>query len=876
VERGWLSVEAFGHALAKANALTNDDCWLHAGLSEQQLLTLREAAETHERSPTSTPSGPPAELSLDSTRTASPNWVGETGTLDLDQADAANRYQIQDELGAGGSGRVFRAFDRVLGRTVAMKILRTRDGGRVSRFLREARATGRLEHPNIIPIYDVGVMPAGDAYYTMKLLRRHSLNHVLGQLAVQDEDTRREYPLSRLLLVFLPICQAVAYAHSMGIVHRDLKPHNIMLGEYGEVLVTDWGLARFLGEAAELIVNDQGERVTLGTPAYMPPEQATGRLEEVDELSDVYGLGAILYEILTLCPPFDGADSRAVLDAVARGQLVAPRRRALGRAIPAGLEAICLRAMAFQRDARYPSAMDLHDEVQRYLDGMQSHEAKRKAFLAQASARDYQRTLAEIEALDDEVDALHREIPSWAGLDVKRELWRTEDALARAWAQAGQYYNDAIRGFTQALGLDPKADEARAALAELYWSRFEIAEKRGETLDLIHYDALVRQFDREGRYAQRLEGHGTLVLQTQPESASLKLFRLCERDRTLRPLDSGIEGQAPLGVSSIEMGSYLVELRAEGFEPTLYPISIGRCKTWTALVQMLPSGTLPPGFVYVPAGPFLHGGDPEAPGGVPGELIEWPSFLIAREPVSIGEYIDFIDALQQHDPALAKARAPQTREGDGMIVELRDGRWHPKEILIEGEARKRYPVGGGHELRLPVMCISAEDALAYCHWRGMRDGLAYRLPHVMEWEKAARGVDGRAFPWGNHFDPTFCKMRFSRPELPQPEPIAMFSTDVSVYGVQDMAGGVQEICRDQSWLNNSGKPSELVGMLPGEHLPEQCRVCGGAWNRSEESSRAAAHLVTLSAGRSVSTGFRLALELVDGKPKPFAHRSHTS
>jgi tRNA A-37 threonylcarbamoyl transferase component Bud32 len=283
-------------------------------------------------------------------------------------APAPPRYEPRGTLGRGGMGTVARALDRELGREVALKSL-LRDTPTVrERFLREARITGLLEHPGIVPIYDLARDAAGRPFYTMRIVHGRTLAALLA-------DVRAGAPhptLDECVEIFLRACDAVAFAHSRRVVHRDLKPENVMVGDFGQVLVVDWGLARQLGgedTAGESPVAAGGrdtrtlDGTVLGTPSYMPPEQAEGRLADVDERSDVYSLGAILYEICALAPPFGGDSTGAVLAAVCTAPLVPPRERAPGRAIPPALEAVVLAAMARDPAARPASVVELQRAV---------------------------------------------------------------------------------------------------------------------------------------------------------------------------------------------------------------------------------------------------------------------------------------------------------------------------------------------------------------------------------------------------------------------------------------------------------------------------------------------------------------------------------
>ncbi len=296
------------------------------------------------------------------------------------------RYIVEAEIGRGGMGVVYRAFDRDLRRRVAMKVLSGalgRDRDLVERFAEEAQATAQLQHPGIVPVHDIGVDDRDRLYFTMKLVRGRTLARIVEQALAGDAPTVAEFTLFRRLQIFADVARTIAYAHARGVVHRDLKPQNVMVGAFGEVLVLDWGLAKVLGtaggerpragaEPASGIATAGARAETqagalVGTPAYMAPEQAQGELRRVGPLADVYALGATLYHVLAGRPPFDGASSAEV---VARVLTVdSPRPRAIDRTVPREVEAICLRAMAKAPGDRYPSAQTLADDVQAFLEG---------------------------------------------------------------------------------------------------------------------------------------------------------------------------------------------------------------------------------------------------------------------------------------------------------------------------------------------------------------------------------------------------------------------------------------------------------------------------------------------------------------------------
>jgi WD40 repeat protein len=292
------------------------------------------------------------------------------------------RYALIRQHGSGGGGRVWVAWDHDLEREVALKELLPEWAERpelCQRFLDEARITGQLDHPGIVPVHDLA-RPDGDQppYYTMRLIKGRSLDEAL-EAYHQRQLSGQALPLERatLLQAFIQVCQAVAYAHDRGVIHRDLKPQNVVLGDYGEVIVLDWGLARLLGRpegstplpAVTLDPADTHDPsrpgAVLGTPSYMAPEQAAGRQGLVNPRTDVYGLGSMLYELLTGRPPFTGSDNEEVRRQVCTTPPAHPC--AIQPSVPPALAAVCLRALAKQPGQRYASALELAEEVRRWL-----------------------------------------------------------------------------------------------------------------------------------------------------------------------------------------------------------------------------------------------------------------------------------------------------------------------------------------------------------------------------------------------------------------------------------------------------------------------------------------------------------------------------
>lgn len=319
------------------------------------------------------------------------------------QSHYEERYEVRRSLARGGMGEIFEAFDQILLRRVAIKRM-LRAAGRGSdpavrgQFLKEAWIGGRLLHPNVLSVFDVGVDRDDRIYYTMRLVDGASLQESLGALQTGVSTRLVGYPLRRIVRSFLGACHGIDFAHQNGILHLDLKPHNILMSGFEEVFVIDWGLARlddqddterladlYSGRATEdshdTMFFDEGQGRVVGTPTYMAPEQAEGANSRFDETTDVYGLGGVLHFILYGCGP---NDARSALDVIrqSQGQATGPKRELRSGILPRGkrireriaehvtrLEGICHKCLEVDQDQRYLNVDELIVEVDEWLDG---------------------------------------------------------------------------------------------------------------------------------------------------------------------------------------------------------------------------------------------------------------------------------------------------------------------------------------------------------------------------------------------------------------------------------------------------------------------------------------------------------------------------
>ena len=765
--------------------------------------------------------------------------LGSDDDVTLDEPLEGPRYTRLQQLGAGGMGEVLLVNDRELQRRSAMKVLLPEiqdKPAEINRFLLEARTTAQLEHPSIIPVHELGRLEDGRWFFTMKEVRGRTLSEVIARVHQTGRGFRR------LVGAFLRVCEAIAYAHERGVVHRDLKPDNVMVGEHGEVLVLDWGLARVTGQPLRQGVQPvQGpedpalsrDGAVSGTPAYMPPEQARGENSHVGPVVDVYSLGAVLFEILYGRAPYVGRTGLSVLMKVMAAAPELPLTS--GVSVPEGLED--LRAHAMHRDPaqRYEHAGQLAAEVASWLDGDRQR-ARALALVAQAAEMEpeLQRARRHARQLREHAESLLKSVPEWAPWQDKAEAWGLQDEATTLEGRA-EADELSIEGLlSAALSQVPELPEAHAAMAARLQKDHASAESRRDPV-ARRLEARLRRHAKampDGReHLAYLQGDGRLSLEVRPLGAELRLARFELKDRRLQAVPLRNLGRGPLRDVPLPMGSYLIYARAPGHPEVRYPVRIARQQHWQGKL-VLPRA-LDERDRFVPGGPFLCGGDEGAGDGLPAEVVHVDDFVMQRDPVTNAEYLEFL-----HDVPLEQAlnyapreRAMSSEEQGALCYGVEDG-----HFFLQPDAD-----GDAWEPDWPVFMVDRPSAEAFAAWRSERTGHAWRLPTEREWEKAARGVDGRVFPWGNAFDPSFCLMLKSHAERTLPGSVDAAPLDESPYGVRGLAGNTRDWCSD-------------------DHTGGRVVVRGGCWNGHALFSRACQRSAADPGIRLPNIGIRLVRE----------------
>ena len=798
--------------------------------------------------------------------------------MDIPNDNTIGQLTDLSPIGVGGIGTVYSAHEPILNREIAIKILRPAYQDRlnfVADFIREARITAQIDHPNVIPVHRLGVFDDVGVYFTMKRVVGVTLAQILRELRGGNSELIRRYSRSRLLEIFISVCHGVAFAHSKGILHRDLKPGNVMVGEYGEVFIADWGLALYRAEHDH---SQRARRIELGqlpddapqhdevgkkhakvsgTPAYMAPEQLTGQIDTIDEQTDVYALGAILYSILTWeQSPFPaGLGAEELMKLVAAHKFQRPRRRAPRRKIPFELEAICLKAMAKAKSDRYASVRDLLHDVRNHLDkypvsayspqiwyrawkllrrrplvpltllvalltlGLWTGaEAWRNHLEAQSLMSVIRNTISEATVAHNHAISARQQLNRYytragstdiygTAAELRSRFNRARDeyeiAGANAWELlsqvAHQHGNWRLAGPIMAKLLLDQLDFALATENDLQQRRI------AEHLRRLDPEARSRLYASVPALSEKMavieRDCGELLLRSALPGIHATAVRLGENPRSAESAaPEPVSDNTPLVLPEaperalLPSGQYRITLTipagAGRSEHILnFPVLV-RCGVTETIGLDLPE-EWPPETVYIPGGSFIFGNrtfDNQT------ARTTLPGYFIARKEVTFGAYLEFWKTLPPDQRERFRAYAVGVLSENG----------HDSHPLWDEEGN----LDPAFHMDCPVVGVSGAAAEAYCDYLSGKTGMRCRLPTTLEWEKAARGVDGREYIWGDTYladRANIADHGFRDKRKLRAAPGGSFPEDATIYGVLDMAGNVSELVR-----NPAGQPRYQV------------------------------------------------------------------
>jgi serine/threonine protein kinase/formylglycine-generating enzyme required for sulfatase activity len=780
--------------------------------------------------------------------------------LNCQNASTIKYYKDIKTIGVGGAGTVLSGFEPTLGRDIAIKLLRPefRHSQKVlERFIKEARATAQIEHPTIVPIHKMGYMDDVGPFFTMKKVQGENLHQILDKLASGDKEYQQRFKRHHLLEIFQTVCQGVAYAHSKGMIHRDLKPENILIGDYGEVLVMDWGLVKYMTDKDSDQPDDNGvDRLNYdnvlhgyktmtgsisGTPAYMSPEQARGEII-LDYRSDIYSLGAILYQIMTFSIPFEESTLGETLDSVSSGNFIPPHKKAPKNKIPKELEAICLKAMALAKEDRYEDVNALikdlrnfHDNIPvsayqyppsvRFLKLCLRHKIISAMVIAAMVALifglaffetlmyvEYRTIMAtaekvrlegnndfvKLQAIYSQLNKLKKEC-IYKSLHNKEHQYEKE--IEKLSSSMENCYDSALMLYSSVPLQYRESKAVIQGMRSIMINRIDLSVQTNNYseikhwLDFINY-AAGDDFEENAspevkKIVEELKtyvkGNGTLSLTVYPVPDQIILSKITNTVSGIsKPVTIDKFTQASLSNIPLEKGSYVLNFIKKGYPTVTYPFMLEHGERETIDLRLLKE--IPPGTRYVPAGNFLMGGANSKIYSL--HTSDIPGFFIKTTEVTFAEYLEFWKSLKEkklRDAYMAKVLLSRM---DDTFTKA----WDDQGNLVHPFKANR-----------PVVGVSHQAAEAYCQWLSRKSGMDCRLPTAEEWEKAARGTDGRCFPWGDGFDENYAYIisnHQAMKEFGQWAPPKSFPIDRSVYGVYDMGGNVREMTCTK-FLNNS-------------------------------------------------------------------------
>jgi formylglycine-generating enzyme required for sulfatase activity len=767
----------------------------------------------------------------------------------LARGEALGRYIVIERLGAGAMGVVYAAYDPELDRKVAIKILRWQEGGgearesrRRARLEREAKAIAKLAHAHVVSIFDVGV-DGGRVFLAMEYLAGGTLRAWLGE---------KKRPWREIVKMFVAVGRGLAAAHAEGLVHRDFKPDNVLLDRAGTPKVVDFGLARPSSASGPDGESNDGLRASssssentppsltqtgafAGTPAYMAPEQFMSR--ETDSRSDQFAFCVALYEALYGQRPFAGETVFDLAETILHERVDAPPKSAN---VPGWIRRSLLRGLRADRELRWKKLEDLlaaleADPVARArrvvaaslvtvavvgtIGGLyRRSEHRRLEFEGRVASKlnEGRQALAEAAATEQVMnDARRRAFSAFDG--ARREEGEVIWADARTSAsKLDTSLKRAQMALEAAISLDPANGSAREALGEALFQRALLAELESRPSDLGHILEQIERVDASGRLMARWTSPGSIRIEISPRDARLVLERYetaADDGNHLRPVLVRESARDATGSLALAPGSYRVTATKEGFAETRLPFVVKRGESARYDLRLPPASDVPPDFVYVPAGRFLSG-DPDEDlrlgflNAAPIHERSAPAFLIKAHETTFGDWLEFLRDLP---PAERRLRTPSTSvqlHGSVVVRQSRNDAWSI-EFDISGpkmSARAGSPIvyptrkmrASQDWLRMPVLGVSQKDMQAYLDWLSRTGRVpGARFCNEIEWERAARGADGRSYPASRvrlasddaNIDLTYGRVAGSY----GPDEVGSHPCSVSPFGIQDMAGNAWEL-----------------------------------------------------------------------------------
>ena len=837
-----------------------------------------------------------------SRRPASFLTLSISGQIDLPDGSPATlgHYQLHRVLGKGGMGIVYLALDTRLHRPVAIKVLPpalAAEGEMLRRFERETAAVATLEHPSIVPVYEVG-RDQGFNFYVMRFVDGDSLlGHARRLMSAAGRTGSRPAPdsaaveeslrdpaglesaeplpassIAAILQIVEQTALALEHAHQQGIIHRDIKPANIMVDREGTAQLLDFGLAKFAGLETLTRTGD-----VVGTTSYMSPEQLSPQTRAVDHHTDIYSLGVTLYECVTGRKPFVGPSPEAIVFQILTNEPIPPRRHR--PELAKEIETVILKCLEKNPARRYASGRDLandiaHIRAHRRIDAVpvgrfgriqrwgechrlqfailvflglvligfpivvaargweRARERTRTAMNELRQARSYRDERGALVRRQQELEielraAKHRATPHLPLSDPrKRDYYELKEETRRVRRELDALALKARFAFDRVLESDSSMrDVVHAERQEFLFDLYRQAERSRDLSGVEVY----RHELAAGPYADQRQGRGHLSLATFPDGAEVAIHRWRDRGNGRLEIDDGkpVRRRTPVVALELPSGSYVAALSLPGHTTTHYPFVIERDEhwghpswhqgafkdeTWTVSLPKLEHVDAQH-WAFVPAGPYQSTADRESTAREPELVWRWEdSFIIGKHEVTYADYDAFfaldetqaeiLDALKSRARVLyvprAFAVAPLLRTVETIVVDRQEKllRWK-----LTPESMPRALSG-----------ISWTDAVGFAQWLTSTTGYGHGLPSPEQWEKAARGVDGRPYPWGRVFDWSFVSSyEIAKPEQTLPRAPGSAPDDRSPYGIYDLAGNAKEWCRTGPEIHEEASTPWLLG-----------------------------------------------------------------